>query len=34
LKQYCIPYHWGAYRLLPNRTAVDLTEGSLVQQLL
>ena len=33
-KQYCIPYHWGTYRVLPNRTAEQLPKGSLVQQVL
>lgn len=33
-QQYCIPYHWGAYRVLPNRTIQDLPPGSLVQQVL
>ncbi|GKY96995.1 hypothetical protein MPSEU_000658300 [Mayamaea pseudoterrestris] len=33
-RQYCIPYHWGSYQVLANRTAIQLTDGSLVQQAL
>jgi hypothetical protein len=33
-RQYCIPYHWGSYRVLPNRTMEQLPVGTLLQQAL